>query len=125
MDGFLTPNEQENIIEDALRSYPLANMPRDITQTVMSRIGREPAPRFQITRTDYLLTIVLTLVLGAIILGFQALPPIALLQMRIQSILLWQSFLVNYHWLLPVTSITLGTFLAGIAFHQLLHSQRS
>ena len=124
MAGFLTPNEQENIIEDALRSYPLANMPRDISQTVMSRIGREPAARFQITRTDYLLTIVLTLVLGAIILGFQALPPIALLQMRIQGILLWQSFLVNYRWLLPVTSIILGTFLAGIAFHQLLRSQR-
>ncbi|HZM20410.1 MAG TPA: hypothetical protein VFC02_01635 [Anaerolineales bacterium] len=124
MAGFLTPNEQENIIEDALRSYPLANMPRDISQTVMSRIGREPAPRFQITRMDYLLTIVLTLVLGAIILGFQALPPIALLQMRIQGILLWQSFLVNYRWLLPVTSIILGTFLAGIAFHQLLRSQR-
>jgi len=124
MAGFLTPNEQENIIEDALRSYPLANMPRDISQTVMSRIGREPGPRFQITRMDYLLTIVLTLVLGAIILGFQALPPIALLQMRIQGILLWQSFLVNYRWLLPVTSIILGTFLAGIAFHQLLRSQR-
>ena len=124
MAGFLTPNEQENIIEDALRSYPLANMPRDISQTVMSRIGREPAPRFQITRMDYLLTIVLTLVLGAIILGFQALPPIALLQMRIQGILLWQSFLVNYRWLLPVTSIILGTFLVGIAFHQLLRSQR-
>jgi len=124
MAGFLTPNEQENIIEDALRSYPLANMPRDISQTVMSRIGREPAPRFQITRMDYLLTIVLTLVLGAIILGFQALPPMALLQMRIQGILLWQSFLVNYRWLLPVTSIILGTFLAGIAVHQLLRSQR-
>ena len=124
MAGFLTPDEQENIIEEALRSYPLANMPRDITQTVMSRIGREPAPRFQITRTDYLLAFVFTLVLGAIVLGFQALPPIALLQTRIQGILLWQSILVNYRWWLPVTSITLGTFLAGIAFYQLLRSQR-
>jgi hypothetical protein len=124
MDGLLTPDEQENIIEDALRSYPLAKMPRDITQTVMSRIRREPAPRFQLTRIDYLLAIVLTLVLGAIMLSFQFLPPIALLQLRIQGILLWQSFLVNYRWLLPVTSIILGTFLAGIAFHQLLGSQR-
>lgn len=124
MDGLLTPNGQETIIEDALHSYPLAKMPRDITPLVMSRIGREPVPRFQITRTDYLLAIVLTLVLGAILLGFQYLPPIVLLQMRIQGILLWQSFLVNYRWLLPVTSIILGTFLAGIAFHQLLRSQR-
>ena len=124
MDGLLTPDERENIIEDALRSYPLATMPGDITSLVMSSIRREPASHFQMTRTDYLLTIVLTLVLGAILLGFQTLPPIALLQMRIQGILLWQSFLVNYRWLLPVTSITLGTFLGGIAFHQLLRSQR-
>lgn len=124
MDSLLTPSEQENIIEDALRSYPLAKMPRAITSSVMSRIGREPAPRFQITRTDYLLAIVLTLVLAAIILGFQALPPIALMQIRIQGILLWQSFLVNYRWLVPLTSITLGTFLGGIALHHLLRSQR-
>jgi hypothetical protein len=124
MAGFLTPNEQENIIEDALRSYPLAKLPMDLTSTVMSRIGREPAPRFQLTRADYLLAIVLTLVLGAIMLSFQFLPPIALLQMRIQGILLWQSFLINYRWLLPVTSIMLGTFLAGLAFQQLLRYQR-
>ena len=124
MDGLLTPNEQETIIEDALRSYPLAKMPRDVTPSVMSRIGMEPAPRFQITRTDYLLAIVLTLVIGAILLGIQSLPPIVLLQMRIQGILLWQSFLVNYRWFLPLTSIILGTFLAGIAFYQLLRYQR-
>ena len=124
MDGLLTPDEQEHIIEDALRSYPLATMPGNITPLVITRIRKESAPRFQITRTDYLLAIVLTLVLGAILLGFQSLPPVAFLQVRIQGILLWQSVLVNYRWLLPVTSILLGTFLAGIAFHQLLRSQR-
>jgi hypothetical protein len=45
--------------------------------------------------------------------------------MRIQGILLWQSFLVNYRWLLPLTSIMLGTLLAGIVFYQLLRFQRS
>jgi hypothetical protein len=124
VDNLLTHKEQDNIIEDALRTYPLAQMPKGITETVMAQIRSEPAPRFQLTRADYLLAIVLTLVLGAIMLSFQFLPPIALLQMRIQGILLWQSFLVNYRWLLPVTSIILGTFLAGIAFHQLLRSQR-
>ncbi|MCI0556647.1 MAG: sigma-E factor negative regulatory protein [Anaerolineae bacterium] len=125
MDNLLTPNEQDSFIEDALRSYPLAKIPKDITESVMARIRNEPAPRFQITRTDYLLAIVLTLVLGGIILGFQFLPPIVLLQMQIQGILLWQSLLVNYRWLLPMTSIILGTFLAGIAFYQLLRYQRS
>ena len=125
MDNLLTPDEQDHMIEDALRSYPLAKMPRDVTSLVMSRIGTEPAPRFQITRTDYLLAIVLALVLCAIMLGIQFLPPIVLLQMRIQGILLWQSILVNYRWFLPLTSIMLGTFLAGFVFYQLLKHQRS
>ena len=124
MDNLLTPNEQDHLIEDALRSYPLAQMSKGITESVMARIRNEPAPRFQITRTDYLLAVAFTLVLGGIMLGFQFLPPIALLQMRIQGILLWQSFLVNYRCLLPLTSILLGTILAGIAFYQLLRFQR-
>lgn len=124
MDNLLTPNEQDHLIEDALRSYPLAQMSKGITESVMGRIRNEPAPRFQITRTDFLLAAVFTLVLGGIMLGFQFLPPIALLQMRIQGILLWQSFLVNYRWLLPLTSILLGAILAGIAFHQLWRFQR-
>jgi hypothetical protein len=125
MDNLLIPDEQDHIIENALRSYPLVKMPRDLTQSVLARLDDVPAPRFQITRTDYLLAVVFTLVLGGIMLGFQFLPPIALLQMRIQGILLWQSFLVNYRWILPVTSVILGTVLAGIAFHQLLRFQRS
>ena len=125
MDNLLIPNEQDHLIEDALRSYPLAQVPKDITETVMARIRNEPAPRFQITGTDYLLTLVLTLALCGAILGFQFLPPIVLQQIRIQGILFWQSFLVNYRWLLPIVSIMLGTFLAGIAFYQLLRHQRS
>ena len=124
MDNLLAPNEQDQLIEDALRSYPYAKLPEDITEYVMTRLYNEPAPRFQLTRMDYLLAIIVTLVLGAIILGFRFLPPIVLLQLRIQGILLWQSFLVNYRWFLPLTSITIGTFLAGFAFYQLLRYQR-
>ena len=124
MDNLLAPNQQDHLIEDALRSYPLVNIPKDITESVMACLSNVPAPRFQLSRTDYVLAIVLTLVLGAILLGFQFLPPLVILQLRIQGILLWQSFLVNSRWLLPVTSIILGTFLAGIAFQQLLHSKR-
>jgi len=68
MDHLLTPDEQDHLIEDALRSYPLAQMSKDSTESVMSRIRIEPMPRFQITRTDYLLAVVLTLVLGGIVL---------------------------------------------------------
>ena len=121
MDDLLTPNEQ---IEDALRSYPMARMPKGITELVLARIRTEPAPRFQLTRNDYVLAVVLSLVLGAILFALQSLPPYALIQIRIQGILLWQSFLVNYRWLVPLTSIMLGTSLAVFAFLQLLLPQR-
>jgi hypothetical protein len=124
MDDLLTPSEQNLIIEDALRSYPMATMPKGITELVLARIRTEPAPRFQLTRNDYVLAVVLTMVLGAILFGFQSLPPYILLQIRIQGILLWQGFLVNYRWLVPLTSIMFGTALAGLAFYQSLRTQR-
>jgi len=124
MDDLLTPKEQNLIIEDALRSHPIATMPKSITELVLARIRTEPAPRFQLTDNDYVLGIVLSLVFGVILFAFQSLPPYALLQIRIQGILLWQSFLVNYRWLIPLTSIILGTVLAGFAFLQLLKPQR-
>ena len=124
MDDLLTPKEQNLIIEDALHSYPLATMPKSITELVMARIRTEPAPRFKLTRNDFLLAVALSLVLGAILFGFRSLPPHTFIQIRIQGILLWQSFLVNYRWLVPLSSIMLGISLAGFAFVQLLRSQR-
>ena len=124
MDDLLTPKEQNLIIEDALRSYPMAAMPKSVTDLVLARIHTEPALRFKLTRNDYLLAVALSLVLGAMLFGFRSLPPHTFIQIRIQGILLWQSFLVNYRWLVPLTSIMLGAFLAGLAFFQLLKPQR-
>ena len=124
MDDLLTPKEQNLVIEDALQSYPLATMPKGITGLVLARIRTEPAPRFKLTRNDFLLAVALSLVLGAILFGFRSLPPHTLIQIRIQGILLWQSFLVNYRWLVPLTSILLGASLAGFVLVQLLRPQR-
>ena len=124
MDDLLTPKEQNLVIEDALQSYPLATMPKGITGLVLARIRTEPAPRFKLTRNDFLLAVALSLVLGAILFGFRSLPPHTLIQIRIQGILLWQSFLVNYRWLVPLTSIMLGASLAGFVLVQLLRPQR-
>ena len=38
MDNPLTPEIQNAILEDALHTYPVAQIPRDITMDVMSRI---------------------------------------------------------------------------------------
>ncbi|HMB23740.1 MAG TPA: hypothetical protein VKP08_12940, partial [Anaerolineales bacterium] len=63
----LTPEEKDILIEDALRTYPLAPMPRDITADVMSRIQAAPASRlFSITWNDVILSFVIALCIGAI-----------------------------------------------------------
>lgn len=112
--------KQDALIEDALRSQPLAPMPRSITVDVMARIRTTPAPRFQFTRGDYLLTLVLTLVISAIIFGLQSLPPYVLLQLRIQGILLWQDILVNASWLLPTMFFGLAALLAALTIPSLI-----
>jgi hypothetical protein len=111
MDKYLKQDAQ---IEDALKSQPLAPMPRSITADVMARIQKTPAPRFTFTRNDYILTIALTIVFSAIFFALQSLPGHVLIQLRIQGILLWQDLLVNARWLVPTLFFGLAAVLAAI-----------
>ena len=113
MDNRLIPTQNERI-EDALRSYPPASMPRSITADVMARLQTTPAPRFQLTRNDLLLAVVLTAVFNSIIFGLQFLPGHVVLQIRIQGILAWQAFLVNMRWLLPALLFGSAAVLAAL-----------
>jgi hypothetical protein len=124
MDNRLTPQQQDALIEDALNSYPLAPMPRDITANVVSRIRTAPAPRFRLTWADGALSLALTLSLLAAWIGFQALPAMARIQLRIQGILLWQRFLVNADWLIPAVLILAGGTLGLFALMNLLRQPR-
>lgn len=113
MDDNLIPTQNDSI-EDALRSYPPASMPRGITGDVMARIQTAPAPRFQLTRNDLILAVVLTVVFSSIIFGLQFLPGPIVLQIRIQGILAWQAFLVNMRWLLPALLFGSAAVLAAL-----------
>jgi hypothetical protein len=113
MDDNLIPTQNDRI-EDALRSYPTASMPRGITGEVMARIQIAPAPRFQLTRNDLILAVVLTVVFSSIIFGLQFLPGPMVLQIRIQGILAWQAFLVNMRWLLPALLFGSAAVLAAL-----------
>jgi hypothetical protein len=111
MDNPLTPQKQDSVIEDALHSYPVMPMPRDLTADVMSRIQTLPAPRpFQLTWNDVLLSAVLALCMGALWFSLQNLPPLAVAQMRKESILLYQQILLNGRWLLPLIAFSLAGF---------------
>ena len=112
MDNHLTP-EQEAQLEDALKSYPLAPMPRSITMDVMARIQKDVRPAL-ITWNDFALSLVIALCIGALFFAVQNLPPILLVKIRIQGILLYQDFLVNARWLVPALLFGLGALFSAL-----------
>lgn len=115
MDNPLTPEQQNMVIEDALHTYPLVSMPRDISVEVISRIQSIPTPRpFRLAWSDVVLAFVLSLCIGAIWFSVYNLPPIIVAQIRKESILFYQYILVNARWLIPVVSFSLAGFLSAL-----------
>jgi len=115
MDNPLTPEKRNLVIEDALHTYPVMPMPRDITAGVMSRIQTVPAPRpFYLTWSDLALGIILSICIGAVWFSVYNLPPLVVAQIRKESILLYQQFIVNARWLIPVISFALGGLLSAL-----------
>ncbi|RPI96887.1 MAG: hypothetical protein EHM40_00185 [Chloroflexi bacterium] len=115
MDKPLTPEKKNTVIEDALQTYPIATMPRDITADVLRRIQTIPAPRpFRLTWSDVALSLVISLCIGAVWFSLQHLPPLVVAQIRKESILFYQHLLVNARWLIPMLSFSLAGFLAAL-----------
>lgn len=115
MDKPLTPETQNLVLEDALHTYPLMPMPRDISMDVLSRIQAVPAPRpFRLTWTDLVLSLVLAMCVGALWFSVQNLPPLIVVQIRKESILLYQQILVNARWLVPLIAFSMAGFLAAL-----------
>jgi len=110
MDNRLTPEQKDNLIEDSLRTYPLAPMPRDITESVMARIRKDIPPVF-VTWSDFALSLVIALCVGALLFTMQSLPPVMLAKLRIHGILLYQDILMNARWLAPTLLFGLAAFL--------------
>jgi len=119
MDNNLTPEQKDEIIENTLQELPLAPLPRDLTDGVMAQVKTTSPPRFRLTWADVMLSLVISLCIFAIWIGLQSLPPLVLLKLRIQGILLWQRLIVNAYWLIPSTSISVGVGLAFIALANL------
>ena len=118
MDNRLTPEQENAIIEDALQNLSLAPMPRSITPNVMARIQKDTRPAL-ITWSDFALSFVIALCVGALIFAAQSLPPILLAKLRIEGILLYQYFLVNARWLVPSLMFGLAALLAALTIPSL------
>jgi len=107
--------KENALIEDALKSQPLAPMPRSITLDVMARIQTAEAKRPAIiTWSDFGLSAVIAACIAAFWFASQNLPPILLAKLRVQSILLYQDFLVNSRWLVPTLFFGLAALLAAL-----------
>ncbi len=111
--------KQDALIEDALKSQPLAPMPRSITVNVMARIQKDERPAF-ITWKDAVLGFVIAACIGALWFASQSLPPILLAKIRIQGILLYHDVLINSRWLIPSTMFGLAALLAALTIPTLL-----
>ena len=111
--------KQDMQIEDALKSHPLAEMPRNITLDVMARIQNETRPKL-LTWNDFVLSLVLALSVVAVFFAFQSLPPIVVAKLRIQGILLYQDILINARWLLPSLMFGAAAMLAGLTIPTLI-----
>ena len=118
MDNRLNPEQENAIIEDALKNYPLAAMPRSITTNVMARIQRNARPAL-VTWNDFGLSLVISFCIGALFFAAQNLPAILVAKIRIQQILLYQDFLVNARWVVPMVIFSLVAFLSALTIHYL------
>ena len=118
MDNRLTPQQQDALIEDALQTYPLAPMPRDITAGVLTHI-KTNSSRATVTWGDFVLSLVIALSVGALFFALQNIPPIVFAKMRIQTILLYQDAIVNAQWLIPTLLFGIATFLSALTISYL------
>jgi hypothetical protein len=109
MDNHL---RQDAPIEDALKSQPLAPMPRSIVPDVMARIQADRRPAI-LTWGDFALSFVIVATIAALWFASQNLPPIFVARLRVQGILLYQDFLVNASWLLPALFFGLAALAAA------------
>ena len=126
MDNPLTPEKKNTVIEEALSTYPIVAMPCDITADVMARIQTTPVPRsFGLIWSDLVLSLVLAICLGAVWFSLQNLPPLVVAQIRKESILLYQQFLVNARWLVPLLSFGLAAFIAVLTIPYLIRELRT
>ena len=99
-------------VEDALRTYPLADPPGEFNAQVMRRIARlTPRPSRLVTWVDAVIALSLALSTGAMAFGLAALPPIVDVHWRVQVALFAQFIWLNLAWVASGAVILAGLLL--------------
>jgi hypothetical protein len=109
------------LIEEALKSQPLAPMPRSITTNVMARIQKDKRPSF-FTWSDFVLSSVIAACMAALWFASEHLPPLLVAKIHIQGILLYQDFLVNARRFLPTVTFGLAALLVMLTLPYLIET---
>lgn len=122
MDNHLVKQQQDALIEDTLKNHPLATMPHSITADVMRRVQKDVRPVL-VTWNDFVVSLAIVLCIGALFFTLHSLPPIILVRLHIQEILLHQNILVDSYFLLPMLAVAGGISLATLMLYQLLEPQ--
>ena len=119
MDGLTQRLHQERArVEDALRTYPLAEAPADLAGRVMERVRAEsPAPRFRVTWLDTLISLVVPGAGMLLLFTWASLPPQAVAYLQTRTVLLWQ-FLqrVQLGWVVPATGLLIVGIFTAMTF---------
>ena len=92
MDGLTERDDQEFVlVEDAMRTYPLADTPPNFASAIMTRIrGLTPAPRFHVSWLEPLISLFIPGVGILLLILWTSLPPQAVAYLQSRTILLWQ-----------------------------------
>jgi len=85
----------------------------------MARIQKDVRPQL-VTWNDFVLSFVIALCIGALYFTVLNLPPIMLAKIKIQGILLYQSFLVNARWLVPNLFFGFAALLSALTIPSLI-----
>ena len=113
MDHKLTPQKQDSLVEQALKTLPLEPLPGDVTPQVIARIKKDSRPAVLGWR-DLMLVAVIAGCIWALWFAIRHLPSIILEKFHIQGILLYQGYLVNARWLFPVLLLGLALLLVAL-----------
>ena len=89
----LTEPEALAVVDEALRTYPLAPAPDAFTPKVMSRIrALTPAPRFHLAWIDYAISVFAAGMAGLLVLLWQSIPPQMAAQAQLQILFIFLHF---------------------------------
>lgn len=90
-----TDRQAHAIVEAALQTYPRVQAPSRFAVKVMARVRGEPVPavtrpKFQFPWLELLVSMLSAVTMGIVWLVWHILPPVYLVQLRVQGLILWQ-----------------------------------